>query len=174
MPDVIGTYSLNLSLDNTLQDHHGDSANTSSTINFDSPYPGAISPETDQDYFSFLAERGVNYSVAMELVTATGAVISIQNTGGETVNSTNGLGTGLAWTAASTERYYVVVSHSPQATSGIGSYSLVVSANTSLQDRHQDTPAMGTDLRLGNDYPGAMRPETDEDYLSFVAERGVD
>ena len=174
VPDVIGTYSLNLSLDNTLQDHHGDSANTSSTINFDSAYPGAISPETDQDYFSFLAERGVNYSVAMELVTATGAVISIQNTGGETVNSTNGLGTGLAWTAASTGRYYVVVSHSPQATSGIGSYSLVISANTSLQDRHQDTPAMGTDLRLGNVYQGAISPESDLDFFRFQTKRGVE
>ena len=174
VPDVIGTYSLNLSLDNTLQDHHGDSANTSSKINFDSAYPGAISPETDQDYFSFLAERGVNYSVAMELVTATGAVISIQNTGGETVNSTNGLGTGLAWTAASTGRYYVVVSHSPQATSGIGSYSLVVSANTSLQDRHQDTPAMGTDLRLGNVYQGAISPESDLDFFKFQTKRGVE
>ena len=174
VPDVIGTYSLNLSLDNTLQDHHGDSANTSSTINFDSAYPGAISPETDQDYFSFLAERGVNYSVAMELVTASGAVISIQNTGGETVNSTNGLGTGLAWTAASTERYYVVVSHSPQATNGIGSYSLVVSANTSLLDRHQDTPAMGTDLRLGNVYQGAISPESDLDFFRFQTKRGVE
>ena len=174
VPDVIGTYSLNLSLDNTLQDHHGDSANTSSKINFDSAYPGAISPETDQDYFSFLAERGVNYSVAMELVTATGAVISIQNTGGETVNSTNGLGTGLAWTAASTGRYYVVVSHSPQATSGIGSYSLVVSANTSLLDRHQDTPAMGTDLRLGNVYQGAISPESDLDFFRFQTKRGVE
>jgi hypothetical protein len=172
--NVIGTYSLNLSLDNTLQDHHGDFPGIASVLSFGNAHPGAVSPETDRDYFSLLAERGVNYAVALELITANGAVISIENDIGDMLSSTNGLGTGLSWTAASTGLFYVVVSYSPQATEGIGSYSLTVSANNSLEDRHQDTASSGTPLSFGTIYQGAISPNTDLDYFTFPALRGVE
>ena len=174
VPNVIGTYSLNLSVDNTLQDHHGDFPGIASVLSFGNSHPGAVSPETDRDYFSFLAERGVNYSLALELISASGAVISIENSGGDTLSSTNGLGTGLGWTAASTSLFYVVVSHSPQATQGIGSYSLTVSANTSLEDRHLDTASIGTPLSFGTVYQGAISPQSDLDFFTFFAQRGVE
>ena len=174
VPDVIGTYSLNLSLDNTLQDHHGDYPGIASVLSFGNAHPGAVSPETDKDYFSLLAERGINYTVDLELITANGAVISIENADGDTLSSTNGLGTGLGWTAASTGLFYVVVSHSPQATEGIGSYSLTVSANDSLEDRHLDTASTGTPLSFGTVYQGAISPETDLDFFTFPAQRGVE
>ncbi len=174
VPDVIGTYSLNLSLDNTLQDHHGDFPGIASVLSFGNAHPGAVSPETDRDYFSLLAERGVNYSVALELITANGAVISIENSDGDTLSSTNGLGTGLGWTAASTGLFYVVISHSPQATEGIGSYSLTVSANNSLEDRHLDTANTGTALSFGTVYQGAISPKSDLDFFTFPGQRGVE
>ena len=172
--NVIGTYSLNLSLDNTLQDHHGDFAGIASVLSFGNAHPGAVSPETDRDYFSLLAERGVNYSVALELITANGAVISIENGIGDTLSSTNGLGTGLGWTAASTGLFYVVVSYSPQATEGIGLYTLTVEANNNLEDRHLDTASSGTPLSFGTVYQGAISPKSDLDYFTFPAQRGVE
>ena len=174
VPNVIGTYSLNLSSDTTLQDHHGDAPSVASVLSFGNSHPGAVSPDTDRDYFLFPAERGVNYSLELELLTADGAVISIENPAGDTLSSTNGLGTGLGWTAASTSLFYVVVSHSPQAIEGIGTYNLKVSANTSLEDRHLDTAATGTSLSFGTIYQGAISPQPDLDYFSFPAERGVE
>ncbi|MCH8297276.1 MAG: hypothetical protein IH873_04355 [Chloroflexi bacterium] len=173
-PNVIGTYSLNLSSDTTLQDHHGELPATATVLSFGNAHPGAISPETDRDYFSFLAERGVNYSVALDLITANGAVVSIENPAGDTLSSTSGLGASLGWTAASTGTFYVVVSHSPQATQGIGTYSLTVEANTSLEDRHLDTALTGTPLSFGTVYQGAISPKSDVDYFSFPADRGVE
>ena len=173
VPNVIGTYSLNLSSDNTLQDHHGDFTSDASALSYGNSHPGAVSPDTDRDYFLFQAERGVNYSLELEFLTATGAVISIENPAGDTVSSTSGLGSGLGWTAASTGDFYVVVSHSPQATEGIGTYSLKVTANTNLEDRHLDTAASGTPLSFGTIYQGAISPQSDLDYFSFPAERGV-
>ena len=174
VPNVIGTYSLNLSSDNTLQDHHGDFPSAASVLSFGNSHPGAVSPDTDRDYFSFPAERGVNYSFELEFLTATGAVISIENPAGDTLSSTSGLGSGLGWTAASTGVFYVVVSHSPQTAEGIGTYSLKVSANTSLEDRHLDTATSGTPLSFGTIYQGAISPQSDLDYFSFPAQRGVE
>ena len=174
VPNVIGTYSLNLSSDTTLQDRHGELSATASALSFGYPQPGAISPETDQDYFSFMAERGVNYSVSLDLITADGAVISIENAAGEQLSTTNGLGTGLGWTAASTGVFYVVISELPQASQGIGSYAVTLEANTSLEDRHPDTVLSGTQISFGTVYQGAISPKSDLDYFSFLAERGVE
>ena len=174
VPNVIGTYSLNLSSDTTLQDHHGDFPGAASVLSFGNAHQGAVSPDTDRDYFLFPAERGVNYTLELDLLTADGAVISIENPAGDTLSSTNGLGTGLGWTAASTGLFYVVVSHSPQANEGIGTYALTVSANTNLEDRHLDTASSGTPLSFGTIYQGAISPQSDLDYFSFPAERGVE
>lgn len=174
IPNVIGTYSLNLSSDTTLEDRHGELAATASALSFGYSQPGAISPKTDQDYFSFPAERGVNYSVALDLITANGAVISIVDGAGDELSSTNGLGAGLGWTATSTGIFYVVISHSPQATQGIGTYALILEANNSLEDRHFDTSSTGTSLSFGTVYQGAVSPKTDLDYFSFPAQRGVE
>ncbi|MDA1128369.1 MAG: cohesin domain-containing protein [Chloroflexi bacterium] len=174
VPNAIGTYSLNMIRDTTLQDRHGETAESASPLIISYPLPGAISPKSDQDYFSFLAERGVNYSVALNLNTADGAVISIENAAGERLSTTNGLGTGLGWTADSTGVFYIAVSHSPQATKGIGSYSVTLEANTSLEDRHLDTASSGTPVSFGTVYQGAISPELELDYFSFPAQRGVE
>ena len=112
--------------------------------------------------------------MALDLITADGAVISIENSAGDEISSTQGQGTGLGWTADSTDVYYVVVSNSKQATQGIGTYSLTVAANTSLEDRHFDNPLSGTQLNFGAVYQGAISPESDVDYFSFFADRGVE
>ena len=174
VPDVIGTYQLSLTNDTSLRDRHGELSTAASALTLGIAVPGAISPKTDQDYFSFPAERGVNYSIAMEFLSADGTIISIEDPAGETIVSTYGLGTGLSWTADSTGVFYVVVEHSPLAVQGTGTYSLKVDANTSLEDRHLDSELSGTSLSFGTVYQGAISPKTDLDYFSFDAERGVE
>ena len=174
VPNVTGTYSLSLSGDTTLQDRRGGLPATASALRPGYIQPGAISPENDKDYFSFLAERGINYLVALDLITADGAVISIEDDTGEELSSTNGLGTGLGWTAGSTGTFYIVISHSPQAIEGIGTYTLTLEANTSLEDRHLDTAPSSTQVRFATVYQGAISPKSDLDYFSFLAERGVE
>lgn len=174
VPNVIGTYSLNITSDTSLQDRHSEVPATASILTFGNAHPGAISPETDKDYFFFLAERGVNYSVALDLMTIDGAVISIEDATGEQISCSNGLGSGLGWTADNSGIFYVVVSHSPNAIQGIGSYALTLEANTSLEDRHSDLASSGTQLSFGTVYQGAISPELDLDYFSFLAERGVE
>ncbi len=173
-PDVIGTYSLNLTSDSSLRDRHGESINTATSVSLGNAHQGAISPNTDLDYFSVQAERGVNYSFSVELGTADGAIISIEDADGETVATTGGVGTGLGWTAPSSGNYYAVVSHSPRASVGIGTYALTVEANTSLEDRHPDTPSFSTPISFGTVYQGAISPDTDHDFFSFPADRGVE
>ncbi len=173
-PDAIGTYSLNLMSDPSLRDRHGESADTATSVSLGNAHQGAISPSTDLDYFSFPAERGVIYSFAIELGAADGAIISIEDSTGETVATTGGVGTGLGWTAPTTGDYYAVLSHSPQASDGIGTYAFTVDANTSLKDRHPDTHSFSTPISFGTVYQGAISPETDRDFFSFPAERGVE
>ena len=173
-PDVIGTYSLNLTSDSSLRDRHGESIDTATSVSLGNALQGAISPNTDLDYFSIRAERGVNYSFSVGLGTADGAVISIEDADGQTVATTGGVGTGLGWTAPDSRDYYAVVSHSPRALKGIGTYAFTVEANTSLEDRHPDTPSFSTPISFGTIYQGAISPDTDHDFFSFPADRGVE
>ena len=173
-PDVIGTYSLNLTSEPSLRDRHGESLDTATPVSLGNAHQGAISPNTDLDYFSIPAERGVNYSVSVELGTTDGAVISIENAQGETVVTTGGVGTGLGWTAPSSGNFYAVVSHSPRALEGVGTYALTVEANTSLEDRHPDSALFSTPISFGTVYQAAISPDTDRDFFSFPADRGVE
>ena len=172
--DVIGTYSLNLTSDPSLRDRHGEAVNTATSVSLGNAHQGAISPNTDLDYFSIPAERGVNYSVSVELGTTDGAVISIENAQGETVATTGGVGTELGWTAPSSGNFYAVVSHSPRALEGVGTYALTVEANTSLEDRHPDSALLSTPISFGTVYQAAISPDTDRDFFSFPADRGVE
>ena len=174
VPDVVGTYSLNVTTDSTLRDRHGEVPGDATSVSLGNAHQGAISPANDLDYFSIQAERGVGYSVSVELGTAGGAVIAIEDADGETIDTNGGLGTSLTWTALLSGSYYVVVSHSPQAPQGVGTYSLTVAANTDLEDRHQDTALSGTPISFGTVYQGAVSPAVDLDYFFFPAERGVE
>ena len=173
-PDVIGTYSLNLTSDSSLRDRHGESADAATSVSLGNAHQGAISPNTDLDYFSIKAQRGVNYSFSVELGTADGAIISIEDSTGQSVATSGGVGTGLGWTAPASGDFYAVVSHSPQALNGIGTYAFTVEANTSLEDRHPDSPSFSTPISFGTVYQGAISPATDRDFFSFPAERGVE
>ena len=173
-PDVIGTYSLNLTSEPSLRDRHGESFDTATPVSLGNAHQGAISPLTDLDYFSIPAERGVNYSVSVELGTTDGTVISIETAQGETVATTGGVGTGLGWTAPSSGNFYVVVSHSPRALEGIGTYALTVEANTSLEDRHPGSALFSTPISFGTVYQAAISPDIDHDFFSFPADRGVE
>jgi len=108
----LGTYTLRVIEDTSLLDHHGDSPSGATSIGFGNQYQGAVSPwsnqpdyagtvhgSDDQDYFIFQASRGVKYTIEVELVTAEGVAIRVDNTNGLTQRSNDGVGIALDWIA---------------------------------------------------------------------------
>lgn len=171
--DSIGAYQLKLTADVAYQDRHGETAITATALNFDNAHQGAVSPETDEDFFFFQAQRGTKYNINASLGTVQAISLSIEDVSGESVASNNGIGTTLEWIPQDSDRYYIVVSGSPQLRDTTGTYTLVVGADTALKDRHGGSVDQATSVTLGNEHRGAVSPATDRDYFSFVAQRGV-
>ena len=171
--DSVGTYSLKLSADISYQDRHPQSHAGATTISFSSTHQGAVSPEDDLDVFSFQATRGVRYGVRAELGTVSGIGLSVEELGGNSVATNSGVGTGLQWIAPANGTYFVVVSGSSQVREVVGTYTLIVDAETILADRHGETANAATAVSFGNEHRGAVSPANDRDYFSFGAGRGV-
>ena len=74
----IGTYTVKLDGDATLQDRHSETRADATPINFGNATAGAISPSGDLDYFSFSAERGVRYDIQVELGNAKGVFMAVE------------------------------------------------------------------------------------------------
>ncbi len=171
--DSIGTYQLQLTSDLTFQDRHGESHSSATAVSFDNAHQGAVSPETDRDVFFFLARRGVKYNIRATLGTVQAITISVENVSGENVASNVGVGTSLDWISQSDSTFYIVVSGSSQVQDTTGTYTLIVEADTTLQDRHGGTSGDSTQITFGNEHRGAVSPSTDRDYFSFLAQRGI-
>ena len=171
--DSIGTYSLKLSADDTHKDRHSQSQVGSSSLSFSNAHQGAISPSDDKDVFSFQATRGVRYQILADLGTAQGIDLTVEAIGGNEVASNGGVGTRLSWIAPANNQYYVVASGSTQVRNQVGTYSLTVDRDTSLEDRHGETVDTSTNISFGSELQGAVSPVNDRDYFSFGAERGV-
>lgn len=171
--DSIGTYQLQLTSDVTYQDRHGESHSSATAVSFDNAHQGAVSPETDRDVFFFQARRGVKYDIRATLGTVQAITISVENVSGESVASNVGVGTSLDWISQSDSTFYIVVSGSSQVQDTTGTYTLVVEADSNLQDRHGGTSGDSTQITFGNEHRGAVSPPTDRDYFSFNAQRGI-
>lgn len=169
----VGTYSLRLSADTSYLDRHSQSHIAATSLSFDNAHQGSVSPADDRDVFSFQATRGVRYTIQAELLTAQGIGLSLEAQGGDTVASNAGVGNTLAWTAPANNLYFLVASGSSQVRDPVGTYSLVVSEDTSLEDRHGDTTDNATFINLGNEHLGAVSPPSDQDYFFFPAQKGV-
>ncbi|PKB64903.1 MAG: hypothetical protein BZY80_01560 [SAR202 cluster bacterium Io17-Chloro-G2] len=172
--DPVGTYSLEVTADASLEDQHSDGREGATAIRLGSAHNGAISPEQDQDYFFFRAVRGVQYDVQVKTGDMAGINIIVAQPveGVELANS--GSGSALSWIAPGDDTYFIALSASPQATNPIGTYSLEVTADVSLEDQHSDGREGATPIRLGSAHDGAISPEQDEDYFFFRAVRGVE
>jgi len=171
--DPVGTYAIKLIADNTLKDRHTGTREGATQVNFGNATAGAISPPGDRDYFSFLAMRGVKYSINVELGSANGVGIAVGRPAQGTGISSDGIATNLEWIAPDDDTYFVIISAPAQAGEIIGTYSVKVDADTTLEDRHSETPEGATVIGFGNSIAGAISPIDDLDYFSFTARRGV-
>ena len=169
----IGTYTVKLDGDTTLQDRHSETRADATPINFGNATAGAISPSGDLDYFSFSAERGVRYAIQVELGNAKGVFMAVEKPDGASQAASDGISKNLTWIAPDPGVYYIVISAPSQLRDGIGTYTIKVVANTSLSDRHGNTPNEATLTGFGNAVAGAISPIDDLDYFSFPGQRGV-
>ena len=181
-----GTYSLRVEPDLSLLDQHCEFITGATPIGFGNQYQGAISPWSnqpyyavtvhgpdDQDYFSFQANRGVKYTVDVELGTVQGVAISMVNADGITQNSNDGVGTSLEWISSNDGIYFVVVSGTTRVKDPVGTYAVKLSADSLLIDRHADDRGGATSISFGNAHQGAISPSADQDFFSFQTKRGV-
>lgn len=171
--DTTGTYTLMVEADTTLEDRHGGSVDQSTEVTFGNEHRGAVSPATDRDYFSFVAQRGIRYNVGVDLDTAPGVDITILDPAGQVEATNAGVGSSLAWTAVTQDKFYVVIGAPSQFANGIGTYALRVEDDESLTDRHGDTQELATAAVVGSTYSASLSPEGDLDYFSFSSQRGV-
>lgn len=169
----VGTYSLVVNSDTSLGDRHGDTVNTATSISFGNEHQGAVSPVNDRDYFSFVAHRGVRYSIDVTLGTAAGVEIAVVKPDGRTEVSNGGVGTKIEWTALTTDTYYVAIDAPPQMRDPIGTYRLSVEPSEGLEDRHGDSRESATPVTIESIYQASISPEGDTDYFTFQADRGV-
>ena len=168
--EPVGSYSLLVNTDTSLQDRHGETLDNASPIGIGTLYQGAVSPKEDFDYFSFIASRGVRYTIEVDSGSAQGPAVSVVTSDGETLISGSGT---LPWVADSNDSFFITVSASSQVPEAIGTYTLTVTADTSLADRHPDGSDGAVPIGLGTQYQGAVSPRSDVDFFSFSTNRGV-
>ena len=170
--DAVGTYNIVVDSDNTYEDRHGDSTADATVIGYSNLMSGAISPAEDRDYFQFTAIRGVRYTFKLthQGIEALSLAVVDGNSHGGTKASNYGEDSEVVWTASESKTYYLVISKSPRSTVETGVYTLEVSTEDALQDRHPDEPQDATILWTGNAISGAVSPADDKDYFSFAAE----
>ena len=182
------------------EDDHGDYRFTSTHLSIGSgAVPGVIDTSDllfDVDYFSFQALRGVRYTFVLDEVTVVDANIAIVNSlargNGSSPDQdlvvTGGQKT-VAWTARTTDTYYVEISgtiNNADGTFYLGKYTLSGFEDSRFLDRHSDGRNGATQITSHNVYQGAISPWTsqpnltntvdggdDHDYFSFQAQRGV-
>ena len=105
VPDVIGTYTLTLTVLDTFRDRNDNTWDDATPIILGNPYQGAISPEDDLDFFSFDAERGITYLVRLDSAAGENASVNImkhsENSDDEVLATNRGGGQQISWTAPS-------------------------------------------------------------------------
>ena len=173
VPDVIGTYTLTLTRLENLRDRHRNTRGNATSVILGNPNHGAISPEDDLDFFSFAAERGITYSVSLDSAAGENASVAIEDSEGEVLVTNRGGGQQISWTAPSDGDFYVSVAQASRASNPVGTYIITIEADASLQDRHGDTAASGTQVSIGTSYQGSISPKDDLDYFRFSAQRGI-
>ncbi|PKB82224.1 MAG: hypothetical protein BZY88_05020 [SAR202 cluster bacterium Io17-Chloro-G9] len=171
--DVIGTYSLELTADTTLEDQHSDTREAATAIRLGTSHQGSISPGDDQDYFALNAKRGVEYEIRVDSASYAGINIAVARPVEGVEISNNGLGNRVVWIAPNDAEYYVVVSNSGLPVDVVGPYLLKVNANTELEDQRGEGLGDATSVNFGTVYLGAISPADDLDYFSFQTRRGV-
>ncbi len=171
--NTIGTYTITINSDDSLIDRYSDNRTNAEPIIIGKTYQGAVSPSDDLDYFSFQANRGVKYTVDLIPGTAEAVDVAIEKPSQGIEASHVGEGTSFEWVAPSDNTYYLVVSRSSRVRGAVGSYTMRVTSDNSLNDQDDDTIETATPLLPGAAVAGAISPADDRDYFSFTAIKGV-
>ena len=112
-------------------DDHGDSLSSATRISVGSRVNGVIGTSSDEDYFSFQAERGRRYTIETSIPSDSDVdtVITLYSANGSVLEEDDDGGAGRAskivWTAPSSATYYVGVEGHSTTTGG---YRLLVSS----------------------------------------------
>ncbi len=158
--------------DTPLADDHGNTRFSATSAATPSTVAGNLEVAGDNDFFSFSAVQGANYSFSTALGTLADTVLYLYNTDGVTlITSDDDGGPGNAslisnWIAPSTATYYLDVrdfgDNSP------GTYTISVIVN----DDHANDAASSTPIGLGTT-SGVIEIQSDVDYFSFSAVGGA-
>ena len=170
-----GTYNIRIDGDNTMEDRHGDDQAGATTVGYGNLVSGAISPDEDRDYFSFEAKRGVAYTFKLAYDGLEAVSLTVEGEGDHSgvLAGNFGQGSEVVWIAPDDGKYFLSVSKSPMVIEGTGSYTLEISADTSLEDRHEGDYLSATKIGLGSAISAAISPADDQDYFLFAAEKGA-
>ncbi len=175
--DVTGQYTIRLLSDLSLRDQHSDNRTGATPLIFGNTMLAAISPDEDQDFYSFSAKKGVKYDILATPGTIDGVYVKIVGSSQGIEAVTDGKSESLSWTSPDNGSYYVVVSSAASARDAVGTYSLRMDADLSREDRHGDTWGNNTtsigSIGSSKNVSGAVSPATDRDYFSFRSKKGV-
>ena len=128
--DAGGTYSISVDHDLSLEDKHSDTYYSATSIGFDNPLSGAISPAEDFDYFTFPAVLNQDYTIQATLGTLDAVRLSVINHSTGFGESNYGEGTTLHWTAPATGNYHIVATSADQAEDPVGTYQITLMRGT--------------------------------------------
>ena len=166
-------YTVRLLSDLSLRDQHSDTRDGATPIIFGNTMLAAISPDGDQDFYSFSARKGVKYDIVATPGTIDSVYIKILGSSQGIEAVSDGESKSLSWTSPDNGSYYVVISSAALTRDAVGTYSLRMDADLAREDRHQDTWRNATSIGFARSVSGAVSPSTDRDYFSFTADKGA-
>ncbi len=145
------------------EDDHADYQYEATAILVGETVEGSISNVDDFDWFSFQAEAGKHYTIAITLGTLDASWNFLDDSDGETLATTYDESPFVRWLAPNSGTYYV----GTQGLGGTGTYTVTVS-----EDSHGDDPENATAITVGESIEGALDYEGDGDVFAFQAEAG--
>ena len=159
-------------------DDHGNFAVNATMVALFTVIPGSIETETDKDYFSFTAGKGIEYTIEVDQRDFR-AILSLFDRDGINELTATPFGS-RNWTAPESGTYYIQIDSDSGRT---GTYTVTVIGNTSLShptplvqpgDDHGDFAVNATKLPLYTAMSGSLLSESDRDYFSFTAGKGIE
>ena len=164
-----GSYTLTIA-ESDLVDDHGGGTNTATAVSLGADIGGAVDYDGDADYFRFTTEAGVIYQIDVALGTLGDSYAALRDSDDWELAYSDDFGDSLAsrivWEAPESGDYYVEVGGYDT-----GSYTLTIAVSDIVDDHNNDF-RLATIVSVGDETPGAIDYEGDEDFFRFTAEAG--
>ncbi len=167
---AVGNYTVTMTDHGT--DDHGDSAATATPITAGQTLNGSIETTGDNDYFSFTAQAGRIYSLAVSRTTLSDAYVWLYAPDGTTTIISRDSPESIKYEFDQAGTYYFRVRHySSTDVYGVGNYTVTM---TDLgTDDHGDNLATATPIAAYNQpVAGEIETTDDRDYFGFTAQAG--